>query len=135
LQILKFQFFKGNTMFTLDQVTAAQKNNVESLLGLTAQAFAGVEKIIELNLATAKAAFADAATQAQAALNVKDAQEFMAMQTAQLQPLAEKVSAYGRKAYEIASTSSAEIRTTVEGKLKEAQAAAQTVAATATKKR
>lgn len=122
-------------MFTLDQVTAAQKNNVESLIGLTAQAFAGVEKIIELNLATAKAAFSDAATQAQAALNVKDAQEFMALQTAQLQPLAEKASAYGRKVYEIASTSTAEIRSTVEGKLKEAQAAAQTVTATATKKR
>ncbi len=119
-------------MFTLEQVTAAQKNNVESLIGLTTQAFSGVEKIIELNIATAKAAFNDAATQAQAALNVKDAQEFLALQSAQIQPLAEKVSAYGRKAYEIASASGAEIRTTVEGKLKEAQAAAQTVAATAT---
>lgn len=119
-------------MLTLDQVTAAQKNHVESLIGLTAQAFAGVEKIIELNIATAKAAFNDAATQAQAALNVKDAQEFIALQSAQLQPLAEKMSAYGRKAYEIAATSTAEIRTTVEGKLKEAQAAAQTVVATAT---
>ncbi len=119
-------------MFTLEQVTAAQKNNVESLIGLTAQAFSGVEKIIELNIATAKAAFNDAATQAQAALNVKDAQEFLALQSAQIQPLAEKVSAYGRKAYEITSASGAEIRTTVEGKLKEAQAAAQTVAATAT---
>ena len=119
-------------MFTLDQVTAAQKNNVESLIGLTAQAFAGVEKIIELNIATAKAAFSDAATQAQAALNVKDAQEFIALQSAQIQPLAEKVSAYGRKAYEIATTSTAEIRSTVEGKLKEAQAAAQSVVATAT---
>ena len=119
-------------MFTLDQVTAAQKNNVESLIGLTAQAFAGVEKIIELNIATAKAAFSDAATQAQAALNVKDAQEFIALQSAQIQPLAEKVSAYGRKAFEIASTSTAEIRSTVEGKMKEAQAAAQSVVATAT---
>jgi Phasin protein len=76
LQIVKSLFFKGNTMLTLDQVTAAQKNNLESLIGMTAQAFAGVEKIVELNIATAKAAFSDAATQAQAALNVKDAQEF-----------------------------------------------------------
>ena len=113
-------------MFTLDQVTAAQKNNVESLIGLTAQAFSGVEKIIELNIATAKAALNDAAAQAQAALNVKDAQEFMALQAAQLQPLAEKVSAYSRKAYEIAAASGAEIRSTVEGKVKEVQAAAET---------
>jgi phasin family protein len=119
-------------MFTLDQVTAAQKNNVESLIGLSAQVFSGVEKLVELNIATAKAAFNDAAKQAEAALNVKDAQEFIALQSAQIQPLAEKVSAYGRKAYEIAATSTAEIRSTVEGKLKEAQAAAQSVVATAT---
>jgi phasin family protein len=135
LQIVKSLFFKGNTMLTLDQVTAAQKNNLESLIGMTAQAFAGVEKIVELNIATAKAAFSDAATQAQAALNVKDAQEFLALQSAQLQPLAEKVSSYGRKAFEIASTTGAELRTAVESKVKEAQAAAQTVTATATKKR
>lgn len=119
-------------MFTLDQVTAAQKNNVQSFIGLTAQAFSGVEKLIELNIETAKAAFNDAAAQAEAVLNVKDAQEFIALQSAQIQPLAEKVSAYGRKAYEIAATSGAEIKSTVESKLKEAQAAAQTVVATAT---
>ncbi len=119
-------------MFTLDQVTAAQKNNVESLIGLTAQAFSSVEKLVDLNIATAKAALNDAAKHAEAALNVKDAQEFIALQSAQIQPLAEKVAAYGRKAYEIAATSTAEIRQTVEGKMKEAQAAAQSVVATAT---
>ena len=118
-------------MFTLDQVTSAQKNNVESLIGLSAQVFSGVEKLVELNIATAKAAFNDAAKQAEAVLNVKDAQEFIALQSAQVQPLAEKVSAYGRKAYEIAATSTAEIRSTVEGKLKEVQAAAQSAVATA----
>jgi phasin family protein len=119
-------------MFTLEQVTAAQKNNVESMLTLTAQAFAGVEKLIDLNVATAKATLTEAAAQAQAALNVKDAQEFIALQSAQVQPMAEKVSAYGRKAFEIASASTADIRSTVESKMKEAQAAAQTVAASAT---
>jgi phasin family protein len=132
---LKFHFLRKITMFTLDQVTAAQKNNVESLIGLSAQAFAGVEKLVELNIATVKATFNDVAANAQAALNVKDAQEFFALQAAQVQPLAEKVSAYGRKAYEIAATSTAEIRTAVEGKVKEAQAAVQTVAATATGKK
>ncbi len=119
-------------MFTLDQVTAAQKNSVESLLTLTAQAFSGVEKMIDLNVATAKATLTEVAAHAQAALNVKDPQEFIALQSAQVQPMAEKVSSYGRKAFEIASASAAEIRSTVESTAKEVQTAAQTVAATAT---
>ncbi|MFZ9665234.1 MAG: phasin family protein, partial [Limnohabitans sp.] len=44
---------------TPEQVIAANKANLETLVGLTNKAFAGVEQLIELNLAAAKAAMAD----------------------------------------------------------------------------
>ena len=65
---------------TPDQIVAANKANLETLVGLTNKAFAGVEQLIELNLAAAKAALADSQSQAQAALSVKDAQQLLALQ-------------------------------------------------------
>ena len=44
---------------TPEQLAGANKANVETLLGLTAKAFEGVEKIVELNLSASKAALAE----------------------------------------------------------------------------
>ena len=46
-------------MMTVVQVLASQKANVETLLGLTAKAFEGLEKIVELNMTASKAALAE----------------------------------------------------------------------------
>ena len=88
---------------TAEQVMSAQKAQVETLFGLTHKAFEGVEKLVELNLQVAKAAMSEAADTTRAALTVKDAQEFMALQQSLLQPAAEKAAAYSRSVYEIAS--------------------------------
>ena len=48
---------------TPEQIQAANKANLETLVGLTNKAFAGVEQLIELNLAAAKAAMADSQQQ------------------------------------------------------------------------
>ena len=64
---------------TPEQVLAANKANLETLVGLTNKAFSGVEQLIELNLAAAKAALADTQNQAHAALSVKDAQQLLAL--------------------------------------------------------
>ena len=88
---------------TPEQVIAANKANLETLVGLTNKAFAGVEQLIELNLAAAKAAMSESQQQAQAALTVKDAQQLLALQASLFQPLAEKAVAYNRHLYEIAS--------------------------------
>jgi phasin family protein len=105
-------------MLTVEQVVATNKANVETLFGLTSKAFEGVEKLVELNLAASKAILADAASQAQTVLSVKDAQELLALQSNLLQPLAEKTAAYSRNVYDIATAASAEF-----GKAFEAQAA------------
>ena len=93
---------------TPEQMMAAQKANVEILFGLTEKAFAGVEKLVELNLQVAKTAMAEVADTTKAAMSVKDAQELLALQAALFQPLAEKTAAYSRHLYDIASGTSAE---------------------------
>ena len=100
---------------------ASHKANMETLLGLTAKAFEGVEKIVELNMTASKAAMAEAGDHAKAVLSVKDAQELMALQSSLFQPLAEKTAAYSRHLYEIASSSTAEFTKTVEGQAAEVQ--------------
>jgi phasin family protein len=108
-------------MMTVEQVLAAQKANVETLLGLTAKAFEGVEKIVELNMSASKAALAESGENAKAMLSVKDAQELLALQSGLLQPLAEKTAAYSRHLYEIATGTSSEFTKAMESQAAEAQ--------------
>ncbi len=108
-------------MLTVEQVLASQKANVETLLGLTAKAFEGVEKIVELNMSASKAALAESSEGAKALLGVKDAQELLALQSSLLQPLAEKAAAYSRHLYEIASSTTSEFTKTIEGQAADAQ--------------
>ncbi|MBP7491997.1 MAG: phasin family protein [Rhodoferax sp.] len=108
-------------MLTVEQIMASHKANIETLLGLTSKAFEGVEKIIELNLTASKAALAETREHAKAMLSVKDAQELIALQSALIQPLAEKSAAYSRHLYDIASGSSAEFSKAFEGQASEVQ--------------
>jgi phasin family protein len=106
---------------TPEQILAANKANLETLLGLTNTAVAGVEKLIELNLAATKAAIAESQSHTHAALSVKDSQELLALQASVFQPLAEKMVNYNRHLYDIATGTSSEIGEVVEGKMSEAQ--------------
>jgi len=108
-------------MLTAEQIIASHKANVETLFGLTAKAFEGVEKLVELNLTASKAALAEAAGTTQALLSAKDAQELLALQASLFQPLAEKTASYSRHLYEIASGASAEFGKTLEAQAVEAQ--------------
>lgn len=108
-------------MMTVEQILASQKANVETLLSLTAKAFEGVEKIVELNMAASKAALAESSENAKAMLSVKDAQELMALQSGLMQPLAEKTAAYSRHLYEIATGTTSELTKAMEGQAAQAQ--------------
>jgi phasin family protein len=108
-------------MLTAEQMLAAQKANVETLFGLTAKAFEGVEKLVELNMTASKAALAEAAGTTEAILSVKDAQELLGLQASLFQPLAEKTAAYSRHLYDIAAGTGAEFGKTFEAQTAEAQ--------------
>ncbi|MDR2127853.1 MAG: TIGR01841 family phasin [Burkholderiaceae bacterium] len=109
-------------MLTPEQLVAAQKANIETLYALTAKAFEGVEKLIDLNVNAAKAALSDSADRTQALLSVKDAQELLALQASLFQPLAEKTTAYSRHLYDIAASTGAEFNRAFESQIAEGQA-------------
>lgn len=110
-------------MLTPEQIVASNKANLNNLFGLTNQAFAGVEKLVELNLTAARASLSESADHAKAVLSVKDAQELLALQTSFLQPLAEKAAAYNRHVYDITSGTGAALGKAVEAKAAEGQQA------------
>lgn len=104
-------------MITAEQVLAAHKANIDTLFTLSQASFDGMEKLIDLNVQAAKTSLHEASEHAKALLSVKDAQELLSLQATLLQPNAEKVVAYTRHVYEIASGTQAEV-----GKLAETQA-------------
>jgi len=106
-------------MINTESLVATQKANLETLLGLTHKAFAGVEKLVELNLQMARSTLSESADNASAALSAKDAQQLLALQAGLLQPAAEKAAAYSRSVYDIAAEANAEVV-----KVAEAQVAA-----------
>ena len=108
-------------MLTVEQFAAVNKANLDVLFGLTEKSFASVEKLAQLNVAAGKAALNESATHAQALLKVKDVQELLALQTALLQPSAEKAAAYGRHLYDIASSTGAEVSKLAESQVADAQ--------------
>ncbi|HEY1092814.1 MAG TPA: phasin family protein, partial [Burkholderiaceae bacterium] len=108
-------------MLTPEQIVAANKANVETLFGLTTKAFEGVEKLVSLNLQVAKTALEEVSSNAQAAMSVKDAQELLALNTALLQPSAEKAAAYSRHLYDIAAATQAEVAKVAEAQVSDAQ--------------
>ena len=93
---------------TPDQVAAVGKANVEAALGFAQSNFAALEKLSALNFNATKNAFEDSMNHAKALMNVKDVQEFMNVNVAMTQPAIEKVIAWQRSVYELASQSQAE---------------------------
>ncbi len=108
-------------MFTPEQFMSNQKANAAAFFGLTEKAFAGVEKLIDLNVAASKAAINETMGHAQSLMSIKDPQEFISIQTSIFQPMAEKMTSYGRHVYDITTATSSEFTKTAEDKMAEAQ--------------
>jgi phasin family protein len=115
---------KETTMnFNAEQFAAANKANLDAVAGLSQTAFAGFERVVELNLAAGKAAVSESFANAQSLLSAKNPQELLAAQAALVQPAFEKSVSYSRHLYDIASSTSAELSKAVESKVAEGQTA------------
>ncbi|WP_211444326.1 phasin family protein [Collimonas humicola] len=106
-----------------EQFSAATKANFEANLALftdfTNKAFAGVEKLIDLNLNAAKASLEDSNATTQKLFAAKDPQEFFSLSAALAQPNTEKAIAYGRHFASIASSTQAELAKAAEAQVAE----------------
>ncbi|HVY07117.1 MAG TPA: phasin family protein [Burkholderiales bacterium] len=92
-----------------EQLLAANKENLESFVEFAGIAAAGTEKLLDLQVKTAKVVFADAVKQARSAVAAKDVQEFTEIHTSAAQPSAEKFAAYGRSVYSVFAETQAEL--------------------------
>ena len=106
-----------------EQFNAAQKSNLHAIESLSTQAFAGIQKLVDLNLTASKALMGESFGHAQAVMEAKDAQEFLALQASSFRPMAEKSAAFFQHVQTIALDSSAEFAKVVEAKTAEAQKA------------
>jgi phasin family protein len=106
-----------------EQFAATQKANLEAFNGLSQKAFAGFEKLVELNMAAGKAVMAESMANLQALSSAKDPQAFIALQSGLAQPLTEKSTSYSRHVYEIVSGTGAEFSKAFESKAAESQKA------------
>jgi phasin family protein len=110
-------------MITVDQISASNKANMDAAQTLSTKTFAGFEKMVELNMAAAKALMTESFSNVQTLMGAKDLQQVLALQTGLAAPMAEKATAYGRHAYGIAVETTAEFTKALEGKATEGQKA------------
>lgn len=108
-------------IYSNDQFAAIQKNSLDVFAGLSQKTFAGFEKLVDLNMAAAKAVVAESVSNLQALAGAKDAQAVLALQSGMIQPLAEKSASYSRHLYDIASDTGAEFTKALESTTAESQ--------------
>jgi len=102
-----------------EQLVAASKANIETMLSQANSAFAKAERLTALNLNTARSVLEDGVANTKAVLAVKDPQELVKLQASLTQPLVEKAVAYARSVYEIASEGQEEFAKVFETQLAE----------------
>jgi len=90
------------------QVAEFQKTQLDTLFALLLTESAATEKLVDLNLAAAKALLEESAEKTQAMLGVKDPQELLSVGSGLAQPALEKVVSYNRNVYGIASGAGAD---------------------------
>jgi phasin family protein len=111
-------------MFSIpEQFSAASNAHYNAQLAvinaLTSKAFEGVEKLVDLNLSLAKSSLEESNAAVKQLLTAKDAQEWLSLSAAHLQPNTEKALAYSRQVADIASGLQAEITRTAETQIAE----------------
>lgn len=102
-----------------DQLAAINKANIETAMKFAGIALEGAERMIELQLKAAKAAFADSVEGAKALASVKDLREFAALNDNLAQPSIEKARAYARSVYDVATDTQAEFTKVIDEQVAE----------------
>jgi phasin family protein len=113
-----------NYMFAIpEQFSNATKANFEQQFAvfssLTAKAFEGMEKLVELNITAAKASLEESSAATRQLLAAKDPQEFFSLAAAQTQPTAEKAMSYSKQVAAIVAGTQAEFTSAAETQIAE----------------
>lgn len=97
-----------------EQLLALNKAQMDTAVRIAGVALDSMEKLIDLQLETAKAALAEGATSVRALAAVKDPQDLAALRERVLQPSLEKATAYAHGVYGVAASAQNEMSKLVE---------------------
>ena len=105
---------------TPENLSEAQKQNIEAMMKLSQKAFEGIEKMVDLQLNAARASLQETSEKFKALMSVKDASDVMNINKNLATPYAEKALAYSRTIYDIASQTSGEVQRLIDAQIAEA---------------
>jgi phasin family protein len=104
---------------TMADLVELQKGQLDAWSALGQTVFTAAEKLVNLNITAAKAAFQDASESSQTLLGARDVQEFWTLANGAAQPTVEKLVGYSRNVYGIASGTGAELTKIFEAQVSE----------------
>jgi len=107
--------------FDTEQLTATHKANLQALASAGNNAFAGFEKLVELNMAASKAMMDESFATLQSVAGAKDPAELLALQSDALQSAAEKSTSYGKHLVALVTEFGAELTQMAEGNMAQSQ--------------
>lgn len=96
------------------------KSSLEAALSLANITLQGTERLVGLQLKTAKEALDESIRSAKALSDIKNVQDLMGLQSTAAQPNMEKVMAYSRSVYEVASDTQTKINKVLEDRMSKA---------------
>jgi len=105
---------------TPENLSEAQKQNIEAMMKLSHKAFEGIEKMVDLQLNAARASLQETSEKFKAMMSVKDAQDLVSINKDIATPTAEKALAYSRTIYDIASQTSSEVQRLIDAQIADA---------------
>ena len=105
---------------TPENLSEAQKQNIEAMMKLSQKAFEGIEKMVDLQLNAARASLQETSEKFKALMSVKDASDVMNINKNLATQSAEKALAYSRTIYDIASQTSGEVQRLIDAQIAEA---------------
>jgi len=97
-----------------EQLVAFNKANFETAVRFADIALDSAERLLEMQLKTAKSAFADGVQQVKTLAEVKDLQELAQLKNNVAQPVLEKAASYTKNVYDIAFETQSEISSLLE---------------------
>ena len=99
---------------TPEHLIALNKANIEAALRFAGVAIEGAERLIDLQLKTAKSALSDSFESAKALASVRDLEQLAALKDTLVQPSVEKATAYAKQVYDVATATQSDLGKLVE---------------------
>lgn len=104
---------------TPDRLIQLGKSSIEAALTMANITLQSTERLLDLNLKTAKEALDESMRNAKALTEAKNVQDFVALQSNAARPGIDKAIAYSRGVYEVASQAQTELNKLVEARMAE----------------